>query len=860
MNIFNACMRIIRNPPKALLTGLVVAIFTTGCIESYWEKQVVANPSAFKVSATVLSRDFDTNKSAANKKYKGQIIEVYGPVQETHSEGDKTLVILRGDKGEEIFCPVSSAHSADLDNLESGRISLIKGKCRGIVRGNVTLGGCIIQDPLQELKTKARSGDISAQYALATALSKPNDAACDIKWAFHLYCKLAESGHEESLATLTQALMGAWSPETNAPVIWSWLQEEAEAGNVEACYQLGLLHSISEEFGINLEQSVPWFKKAADGGHQDAIFTMAMFNYEGKVVPTNKLESARLLSLVDLKTLPRAAEVLGIMMLTGDGVPKDVKMGLSLLESAAVNGRAQSAAILGFIHLAGELAPKDEYKALAWLIKAGEMGHARSMAKAGLILSDDKDEASQRRGHDLIMNALSNDTQVVYSEIFSHVADNVTERLEALNPPLVTNDHMRFRQINGTMVQGVLQSKADNWLVLHVNTNLVTVQFNEIDVAGRTRCDPAFRQILSQSLVLEKFFELIYEFKAPEPENIPTNDLAIILKDLAENGDPEAQALLGTSLMREKPSIQNGLEWLRKSVDGGCPEGQHALGMAYLKGLGQPANTAEAFRLFSLAADQGHLESLLQAGQMLMTAEGCDRDTRAGLALVRKAAEGLNFEAILFMGRHYYGNMNRMRDPAQAFVWFRLGTSMWSPEAEYWLGRMYYEGNGIPADYNRAVQWLMKSASQGYKPAVALLDSDAASKRRMAKAKQDYLQDLERHSARVEEIRNNPKYDLILLTGRLPSSFSERDKEAYKRFRASRDSGASLPEAKLAAWGWRGKTSLNRSHNTSGGYIPTGSASWRDSWKMTGGGRVPVTIGLGNRTDLDLINPFGLNF
>ena len=89
------------------------------------------------------------------------------------------------------------------------------------------------------------------------------------------------------------------------------------------------------------------------------MYTMAVLNYEGELVPTNKAESARLLSLVDSQRQPRAAESLGLMNLLGDGVPVDIPAGLSHLETAVANGRAQSASTLGRIYLYGVAVPKD---------------------------------------------------------------------------------------------------------------------------------------------------------------------------------------------------------------------------------------------------------------------------------------------------------------------------------------------------------------------------------------------------------------------------------------------------------------------------------------------------------------------
>lgn len=833
----------------------------TGCFESQREQEVASNPSVAKVSAPDLCKAYGTDKAKADKDYKGSIIEVYGPVQEIWDEGERTMVVLSGGKDAEVRCLVSSASEPDLADLKIGRPTMIKGKCRGVVRGDLTLGGCLIEDPLRNLKAKAKSGDASAEFDLANALSKTNEPIHDVRRAFGLLCKAAEARHGKAADTVMQALMGAWGPETNTPVIWKWLREEAEGGNTEACYLLGMLYNYDKDFGIDVTASIPWLKKASDGGRPEAMYTMAMFHYAGEFVPTNRMESARLLSLIDPKAVPRASEVLGLMNLTGDGVPKDVSKGLSLLKSAVAYGRAESATTLGRIYLGGDAVPKDEREALQWFRKAGDMGDPCGMAKAGLLLSDAKDETKQQQGRILILAALSNDMQDAYSEIIPHVMDSVGRNLELQNPPLATNDLMRFRRINGSLVQGILQSAGDKGLVLAVGTNLVAVSFPEIDVAGRTRCDPAFRQLLSRSLVLERLFGLVSQFKAPEPDKSATNDTAKVVLDLAEKGYSEAQALLGNFLLNDRKTERDGLDWLRKSADAGCPDGQYALGMAYLKGIGQPADITEAFRFFRLAADQGHTDSLLMTGRMLMAGEGCEKNEQAGLALAEKAANTAESRPVLFMGRYYYGNKLGMRDAAQAFAWFRLGAMMGTPEAQYWLGRMYYEGKGVPTDYNRAIQWLMTSASQGFRPAIELLDSDVASKQKMAEAKRAYQEDLARHSDRLDEIRKNPKYDLVLSSQKIPSFFRQSEKEAYLRFadnyfkgRFNHNIPLCVEEAYRYVNGGGGTA-----QGMSWGYIPPGSADWRDSMAtmMGGGGTMGLSPGMARLTGLPTHSSYG---
>jgi hypothetical protein len=53
------------------------------------------------------------------------------------------------------------------------------------------------------------------------------------------------------------------------------------------------------------------------------------------------------------------------------------------------------------------------------------------------------------------------------------------------------------------------------------------------------------------------------------------------------------------------------------------------------------------------------------------------------------------------------------RDYAEAFKWFRKAAEQGNAKAQYFLGRMYYYGEGIPKDYAEAAIFYRKAAEQG---------------------------------------------------------------------------------------------------------------------------------------------------
>ena len=78
----------------------------------------------------------------------------------------------------------------------------------------------------------------------------------------------------------------------------------------------------------------------------------------------------------------------------------------------------------------------------------------------------------------------------------------------------------------------------------------------------------------------------------------------------------KAQYNLALLLLKKKGAHQNvvqGISWLRRSAQGGCPKAQYKLAVALYEGIGAPVNKDEAIHWFHQAARSG----LPEAGEAL---------------------------------------------------------------------------------------------------------------------------------------------------------------------------------------------------------------------------------------------------
>jgi len=77
-----------------------------------------------------------------------------------------------------------------------------------------------------------------------------------------------------------------------------------------------------------------------------------------------------------------------------------------------------------------------------------------------------------------------------------------------------------------------------------------------------------------------------------------------------------------------------------------------------------------------------------------------------------------NARAQFFLGEMYLNGNGMKRDYAQALKWARAAAEQGSAEAQYTLGGMYELAQGVPQDYVQAHVWYSLSASSGDEQAI----------------------------------------------------------------------------------------------------------------------------------------------
>jgi uncharacterized protein (DUF1330 family) len=103
-------------------------------------------PADFKVKAEVLYKEYVSDKTAADLKYNGKVVEISGKLSTVESADTlviATFVFKQGDFGDEgIRCTMLSKYKEEVKSIPSGSEVKIKGFCSGYNNVDVIMDKC----------------------------------------------------------------------------------------------------------------------------------------------------------------------------------------------------------------------------------------------------------------------------------------------------------------------------------------------------------------------------------------------------------------------------------------------------------------------------------------------------------------------------------------------------------------------------------------------------------------------------------------------------------------------------------------------------------------------------------------------
>jgi TPR repeat protein len=207
-----------------------------------------------------------------------------------------------------------------------------------------------------------------------------------------------------------------------------------------------------------------------------------------------------------------------------------------------------------------------------------------------------------------------------------------------------------------------------------------------------------------------------------------TEEALILFRAAAEKGNPSAQHALGVAYLGGlgvKKDVEQGLAWLEKSAAQKNPEALFKLASLRARGIELPRDDAKAAELARAAAEQGHVEAEYNLATLYATGRGVPKDIKEAAKWYQKAAEAGHPIAQSNLGVLYATGDGVEKSQSEALKWWQKAAEQGQRSAQFNLAHALREGKIIPQDLVEAYKWYNLAAEQGDEDAAIARDAMA---------------------------------------------------------------------------------------------------------------------------------------
>ena len=182
------------------------------------------------------------------------------------------------------------------------------------------------------------------------------------------------------------------------------------------------------------------------------------------------------------------------------------------------------------------------------------------------------------------------------------------------------------------------------------------------------------------------------------------------------------------------------IEALEEQAASGDAKAEYDLGQLYAAGRGVPQDFTVAAGWFRKAAEQGLVVAETRLAGLLLVGRGVAQSTREGIAWYQKAAKQGDVTSSVVLGQLYedggpqkLGPQKLIEEPdgkvsdvfvpvpggaipkdfVMAAIWYRKAAEQGLALAQNDLGRLYFNGQGVPQNYSEAYFWLNLGEANG---------------------------------------------------------------------------------------------------------------------------------------------------
>ena len=231
-----------------------------------------------------------------------------------------------------------------------------------------------------------------------------------------------------------------------------------------------------------------------------------------------------------------------------------------------------------------------------------------------------------------------------------------------------------------------------------------------------------------QPLSRQKEFRAVKNMVIREAENLLLEVLTFEDKDRTEEMDGEQEAALqegdsrremweiyqhAKEILSERENTEaekaEQVRALERLWEGGFPAAAHQLGKCWRDGLGVLPDDEQAELWFRQGAEAGYDFSQYALGRLLEE----QKRTEEAVTWYKKAAAQGNPAAACRLGKLYLQGEQVPKDVTKALEYLTASAKEGSPFAQYTLGKLYLMGKDVEQDREKAYRWFEMAAEQG---------------------------------------------------------------------------------------------------------------------------------------------------
>lgn len=136
---------------KKIILAVLAIIIASGAYYAWKEfnrknKDLSKAKPDFTITAVELISAFESNDSAASRKYNGKILEVNGRVKKIEKDDKGYYTVILGDTSglSSVRCSMDTMHQLDAASVKEGASAMLRGACTGFNKDELGLGSDVI--------------------------------------------------------------------------------------------------------------------------------------------------------------------------------------------------------------------------------------------------------------------------------------------------------------------------------------------------------------------------------------------------------------------------------------------------------------------------------------------------------------------------------------------------------------------------------------------------------------------------------------------------------------------------------------------------------------------------------------------